>query len=260
MGIVPGSALQVEGGRTLPDPESLRGMDLEALRREAMRCTACPLARTRTQVVFGEGNDKADLLFLGEAPGRQEDTQGRPFVGAAGQVLDRILAAADIARQEVYITNTVMCRPPGNRVPTPEERAACRPFLDAKIREIRPSIVVLLGATAAQSVLGPDLRISRDRGRILEEDGIRYMPTFHPAALLHDPSKKVPVWQDIQKVRDLYRGPGVPSSSRADSTGMDGQDGGSAREEGLSSEPEPEPDPEMKLAPHAVQRRLTWEA
>jgi uracil-DNA glycosylase family 4 len=179
--------------------------DLSALRLRAESCRACPLSRGRNRVVFGEGDPHARLAFVGEAPGEQEDLQGRPFVGAAGQLLDRILAAAGIARSEVYITNTVMCRPPGNRVPTEEERAACRPFFDAKMRLIAPRIVVLLGATAAQSVLGPGVRITRDRGRAVEREGVTYVPTFHPAALLRDPSKKRPVWEDIQRVRDMYR-------------------------------------------------------
>ncbi|MCL6596142.1 MAG: uracil-DNA glycosylase [Firmicutes bacterium] len=179
--------------------------ELAALRQQAEACRACPLSRGRHRVVFGEGDPHARLAFVGEAPGEQEDMQGRPFVGAAGQLLDRILAAAGIARSEVYITNTVMCRPPGNRVPTEEERAACRPFFDAKMRLIAPRIVVLLGATAAQSVLGPGVRITRDRGRPVERQGVTYVPTFHPAALLRDPSKKRPVWEDIQRVRDLYR-------------------------------------------------------
>lgn len=192
-----------EGGA--PTRESLDGLDLAGLGERARACTACPLAETRHAVVFGEGNEKAPLLFVGEAPGQQEDLMGRPFVGKAGQLLDRILEAAGMARAEVFITNTVMCRPPGNRVPRPEERAACRPFFDAKLRRIQPSIVVLLGATAAQSVLGPELRITRDRGRIVERDGVSYMPTFHPAAILRDPAKQPPVVQDLQRVRDLYR-------------------------------------------------------
>lgn len=188
---------------------------LAALRTRAQSCTACPLAERRSHVVFGEGDPGARLMFVGEAPGQQEDAQGRPFVGAAGQLLDRILEAAGIARDEVFITNTVMCRPPGNRVPTDEERATCRPFFDAKMAAIAPSIVVLLGATAAQAVLGPQIRITRDRGRVIERDGVRYVPTFHPAALLRDPAKKRPVWEDMKMVRDMYRelvpGPMVPA-------------------------------------------------
>lgn len=202
----------------MPDAAALRGLGMEGLRQAAETCTACPLARTRHSVVFGEGNEDTDLVFVGEAPGQQEDLQGRPFVGAAGQLLDRILEAAGIVRSEVYITNTVMCRPPGNRVPTPEERSACRPFFDAKLRRIGPKIVVLLGATAAQSILGPDIRITRDRGRIVERDGVQYIPTFHPAALLRDPAKKRPVWQDIQKVRDLYRNARTEGTAEEDAS------------------------------------------
>lgn len=226
----------------MPEPEELAGLTMEDLRRAAEACTACPLARTRHSVVFGDGDEQAVLMFVGEAPGQQEDLQGRPFVGAAGQLLDRILEAAGIARGEVYITNTVMCRPPGNRVPTPEERSACRPFFDAKMRRVGPKIVVLLGATAAQGILGPDLRITGDRGRIVERDGVMYMPTFHPAALLRDPAKKRPVWQDIQKVRDLYREASPGSGSGAGDAGVS------------------PPEPLRGDGPRApVQRHLDWE-
>lgn len=228
--------------------------DLHALREAAQACTACPLAKTRHSVVFGEGDAHARLMFVGEAPGQQEDLAGRPFVGAAGQLLDRILEAAGIRREEVYITNTVMCRPPGNRVPTPEERAACRPFFAAKMAYVRPDLVVLLGATAAQSVLGPEIRITRDRGRIVERDGIRYLATFHPAALLRDPSKKRPVWLDIQRVRDLYRAlPPRAQETRETATGGDvAVTGGGSPSDAVSGPGSAVPRP-------VVQRRLEWE-
>jgi len=233
---------------------SLEARDLGALRAAAQTCTACPLAKTRHTVVFGEGDERARLVFVGEAPGQQEDVAGRPFVGAAGQLLNRILEAAGIRREEVYITNTVMCRPPGNRVPTPEERAACRPFFTAKMAHIRPDLVVLLGATAAQSILGPDIRITRDRGRIVERDGIRYMPTFHPAALLRDPSKKRPMWLDIQRVRDLYRA--LPPRSEDEAPVA-------AHATAVLSDPGSEDhlvlDPPRAAPRPAVQRRLEWE-
>ena len=202
---------------------SADGTALGDLRRQADACTACPLAQTRTRVVFGEGDPHARLLLVGEAPGQQEDLQGRPFVGAAGRLLDRILEAVDIAREEVFITNTVMCRPPGNRVPTDAERATCRPYFDRKMVLSAPRIVVLLGATAARQVLGPEVRITRDRGRPVERDGVTYVPTFHPAALLRDPEKKRPVWEDMKRVRDLYRAlpplsgpvPAAPAANQA---------------------------------------------
>jgi uracil-DNA glycosylase len=178
---------------------------LAVLRRQAALCTACTLAQGRQSVVFGEGDPHARLMFVGEAPGQQEDLQGKPFVGAAGQLLDRILEAVGIARSEVFITNTVMCRPPHNRVPTDVERATCRPYFERKMALIQPRIVVLLGATAAQQVLGPEVRITRDRGKPVERDGVTYVPTFHPAALLRDPDKKRPVWEDMKRVRDLYQ-------------------------------------------------------
>jgi uracil-DNA glycosylase family 4 len=217
-------------------PGGAGGDALSVLRRQAAGCTACPLAQGRHSVVFGEGDPHARLMLVGEAPGQQEDEQGRPFVGAAGQLLDRILAAADIARGEVFITNTVMCRPPGNRVPTEEERATCRPYFDRKMALIRPRLVVLLGATAAQQVLGPDVRITRDRGRPVERDGVTYVPTFHPAALLRDPAKKRPVWEDMQRVRDMYRSlpdapppPSAPAGASGAERAPDALEAASAR-------------------------------
>jgi uracil-DNA glycosylase family 4 len=184
--------------------------DLSQLRRAALACTRCPLAAGRTQVVWGEGPEDARLMLVGEGPGATEDATGRPFVGAAGQLLDRILDAAGFARQEVYITNTVLCRPPGNRAPTDAEVEACRPYLQARLEVIRPDLVVLLGASAARAVLGPQTRISRDRGRVVDRNGQRFLATFHPAALLRDPSRKRAVWEDFQVARDLVRGRSAP--------------------------------------------------
>lgn len=215
---------------------------LAVLRRQAGGCTACPLSRARQSVVFGEGDPHARLMFVGEAPGEQEDLQGRPFVGRAGQLLDRILGAADIDRAEVFITNTVMCRPPDNRVPTDAERATCRPYFERKLALIRPSIVVLLGSTASQQVLGPELRITRDRGRPVERDGVTYVPTFHPAALLRDPAKKRPVWEDMKRVRELYRALG-PRPAAADPAGA------GARRPTVEAPPPPAPVPAQARLP-----------
>jgi uracil-DNA glycosylase family 4 len=142
------------------------------------------------------------LCFVGEGPGREEDKQGRPFVGAAGQLLDRILVSVGLDRGEVYITNVVKCRPPGNRMPNPDEVEACSPYLYAQIRKINPSIIVCLGALAARTLIDKNARITRIRGEWHEKDGILIMPTFHPAALLRDPSKKRPVWEDMKKVKE----------------------------------------------------------
>lgn len=164
-------------------------------------CQACRLCDARTQVVPGEGNPRADVLFIGEGPGREEDALGRPFVGAAGRLLEKMLHAIDLTRDDVYITNAVKCRPPENRVPEPDEVAACLPYLRAQTALIRPRIIVLLGASAGKAILGDALRITRDRGQWTERKGVWIMPTFHPAALLRDETKKRPCWSDLQQVR-----------------------------------------------------------
>ena len=152
---------------------------------DASTCTRCRLAETRTQVVFGVGDPQADLMFIGEGPGFHEDRQGIPFVGAAGQLLDKLLAGAGIPREDVYINNTVMCRPPGNRDPRPDETDACRPWLDERIDLIDPAVIVTLGNWATRYVLGPNVSISRVRGQRFEWRGRTVIPTFHPAAILH---------------------------------------------------------------------------
>lgn len=177
--------------------------DLEELEKECKTCRKCDLRAGCTQVVFGEGNPHAKLMFVGEGPGQQEDIQGRPFVGAAGQLLDKILAAVGIRRDEVYIANVVKCRPPGNRLPTSEEAEACLPHLRAQIRAIKPKIIVCLGALATQTLIDKRARITRVRGNWFEKNGIMYMPTFHPAALLRDETKKRPVWEDMKKVKEM---------------------------------------------------------
>ena len=164
-------------------------------------CAKCGLQANRTNVVFGEGNPKAKIMFVGEGPGRDEDIQGRPFVGAAGQLLDKILESIGLSRDEVYITNVVKCRPPKNRMPTPEEVSSCRPYLDAQIKRINPAIIVCLGALATKTLIDEKAKITRMRGTWHKKDGILYMPTFHPAALLRDPAKKRSVWEDMKKVR-----------------------------------------------------------
>lgn len=178
----------------------------EQLKEACLKCHACGLRAGATQVVFGRGNPKAEIMFVGEAPGKQEDEMGQPFVGAAGNLLDKIFAAAGIERDEVFVTNVAKCRPPNNRFPRPEEVSACRTFLDAQIKLIQPLIIVCLGALAAQTLINPQVKITRIRGQWFERDGIKIIPTFHPAALLRDPSKKRPVWEDFQELMRVYKG------------------------------------------------------
>jgi len=180
-------------------------LTLSDIRREMGDCRACGLARGRQNIVFGEGNEAAALMLIGEGPGADEDRQGRPFVGAAGQLLDRILAAVDIRREEVYIANVVKCRPPGNRAPEPAEAAACLPWLFKQVETVWPSIIVLLGASAFKYLIGGKGSITAARGNWLTtKSGIAVMPTYHPAALLRNPSWKKPVWEDFQKVKERY--------------------------------------------------------
>ncbi len=179
-------------------------MDLQQLEQQVKSCTACPLAETRIHTVFGKGSENAAVLFIGEGPGADEDKQGVPFVGRAGQLLDRIIAASDLPMDDVYICNVVKCRPPGNRVPNPVETAACAHFWQQQIQLVDPLIVVCLGATAVQALVDPKAKITQIRGTWIERENYRIMPTFHPAALLRDESKKRPVWEDMKQVRDYY--------------------------------------------------------
>lgn len=178
---------------------------LEALAREAGECTRCRLRGQATQVVFADGDTQAELMFVGEGPGAEEDKQGLPFVGAAGQLLNRILEAAEIKRSEVYIANIVKCRPPGNRLPQKDEVEACLPYLLRQIELVSPKILVCLGLLATQVLIDPKIRVSVARGNWFARGEIRVMPTFHPAALLRDPAKKRPVWEDMKQIRDSYR-------------------------------------------------------
>lgn len=175
-------------------------LPLAAIAEEARRCTACPLHRGRTQVVVGAGNPGARLMFIGEGPGREEDSRGEPFVGAAGKLLDKMIVAMGTRRQDVYIANAVKCRPPNNRNPEPDELDACRPFLLRQIDAVRPQVLVLLGRVAAQSLLSTTAPLSRLRGRFQEFDGIPVMCTYHPAFLLRQPENKRQAWEDLQMV------------------------------------------------------------
>ena len=164
-------------------------------------CEKCRLCQTRKHVVLGEGDPHAALMFSGEGPGQQEDETGRPFVGAAGQLLDRMLAAIGLTRAQVYICNIVKCRPPQNRVPEPDERAACLDYLRQQVALVRPKVIVCLGSTPTRALLGEDMRITRDRGTWQLRKGVWFMPTFHPAALLRDQDKKRPAWEDFKAIR-----------------------------------------------------------
>ncbi|MGQ9897532.1 MAG: uracil-DNA glycosylase [Acidobacteriota bacterium] len=180
---------------------------LDAIRADLGDCQRCKLATCRTNIVFGEGAPQASLVFVGEGPGADEDATGRPFVGRAGQLLDKIIAAMGLRREDVYICNVVKCRPPENRTPEPDEVAACVGFLHRQLAVIRPRVIVALGASAASALLGdPKLGgISKIRGRFQDYRGIPLMPTFHPAYLLRAPDKKREVWEDIKQVMALLR-------------------------------------------------------
>jgi DNA polymerase len=173
---------------------------LAAIREDIGDCTRCKLHAGRTNIVFGVGNPESPLMFVGEGPGADEDQQGIPFVGRAGQLLTQIIKAMGYERDAVYIANIVKCRPPGNRAPEPDEIAACQPFLRRQIEAIKPHVIVALGSTAAQALLGTTQPISRLRGRFHDLDGVRVMPTFHPSYLLRTPSAKREVWEDMKVV------------------------------------------------------------
>ena len=173
---------------------------LAQIRADVGDCTRCKLSATRKSIVFGVGDPGAPLMFVGEAPGEQEDLRGEPFVGRAGELLDRMIEAMGWTRDTVYITNTLHCRPPGNRTPQPDELAACAPFLTAKLQSIAPRIIVALGRPAANQLLGRDAPISALRGKFHERHGARVMPTFHPAYLLREPDRKRDAWDDLKLV------------------------------------------------------------
>jgi DNA polymerase len=180
---------------------------LEALRTEigplCDRCKLCSLGRR--QVVFGVGNPQAALMFVGEAPGADEDIQGEPFVGRAGQLLTKIIEAIELRREDVYIANVIKCRPPGNRNPEPDEVIACQPFLFRQIDVVQPKVIVALGKFAAQTLLSTDTPITRLRGRVHPFRNALLVPTFHPAYLLRSPDKKRETWEDMKLVRSLLR-------------------------------------------------------
>ena len=185
-------------GQPVLDPAAKR-RELQVLEEQVSGCTRCPeLAATRTQTVFGVGSPDAELCFLGEAPGADEDAQGEPFVGAAGQLLNRIIAACGMKREEVYICNVLKCRPPGNRAPLPNEVANCKGYLERQLELIRPKFICALGAVAAQNLLNTTLSIGKLRGRFQDYQGIPVLCTYHPAYLLRNPASKRDVWEDMK--------------------------------------------------------------
>src|SRR2546426_2984200 len=173
---------------------------LQAIREDLGDCQRCKLAPSRKNIVFGSGNPRAELMFVGEAPGADEDDQGLPFVGRAGQLLTKIIESMGMKREDVYIANVVKCRPPENRTPLPDEIATCSPFLFQQILAIRPRVIVCLGTPATQTVLSTRDTITRLRGTFHDLEGFRVMPTFHPAYLLRNPAAKREVWDDMKKV------------------------------------------------------------
>ncbi len=177
---------------------------LEELYEHIHTCTVCPLGLTRTNFVFGTGNPRAEIVVIGEAPGAEEDARGEPFVGAAGQLLTRMLAAIGLQREEVYICNILKCRPPGNRRPLPQEVASCRPYLWKQLELIQPAFLLVLGATAASALLEREHKIAELRGRPIPLQGMLMVVTYHPAALLRNPQWKRPAWEDLQLLRQLY--------------------------------------------------------
>ncbi len=182
-------------------PESIE--TIEEIRLDIGNCTRCTLCESRIKIVHSDGNREANLMFVGEAPGANEDAEGRPFVGKAGQLLNKIIESIGLKREDVFIGNVNRCRPPQNRQPTPLEAATCKPFLLREISVVRPKVIVVLGNTATQNLLGTKVGITKLRGEFQDYFGVKVMPTFHPAYLLRDPSKKRETWEDMKKVRDF---------------------------------------------------------
>ena len=174
--------------------------ELEQLKKQVEICNKCKLCNTRNNTVFGEGNINTKIMFIGEGPGADEDAQGRPFVGKAGKLMNNAFEGLGIDRNNIYIANVVKCRPPQNRTPQSDEIEACIYYLKKQILLIKPEIIVLMGNTALKSVFGNEYSITKQRGKIIEKNGIKYIPTFHPAALLRDEKKKIDFWNDLKKV------------------------------------------------------------
>ncbi len=177
---------------------------LEELKEITHNCRKCRLSKGRTNVVFGQGNPKAHIMFIGEGPGRDEDLRGEAFVGAAGKLLTKAIEAIGLKREDVFIANIVKCRPPNNRNPQEDEIQSCIPYLRWQVKLIKPKIIVCLGSIAAKNIIDKNLKITRQRGEWIEKKGYKIMPTFHPAALLRDESKKKPFWEDFKEIKKEY--------------------------------------------------------
>ncbi len=173
---------------------------LNEINDEVKKCTKCNLCKNRTNTVFGVGNENADIMFIGEGPGADEDREGEPFVGKAGKLMNQAFQGLGISREKIYIANIVKCRPPNNRNPEKEEASACLNYLRNQVILVKPKIIVLLGSVALKNILGDNYGITASRGKWIEKKGILYMPTFHPAALLRDDSKKIDFWNDLELV------------------------------------------------------------
>ena len=210
--------LSAETRRQAPasSPHPSERLTLEEIREQLGDCRRCKLHRTRKTIVFGEGNTQATLMFVGEGPGFDEDVQGRPFVGRAGQLLTKIIQSIGLQRSEVYIANIVKCRPPQNRNPEPEEIDACHPFLVKQIEAIQPRIICALGTFAAQTLLKTSTKITALRGQVFELDGIKLIPTYHPAFLLRNPGKKREVWEDMKRILEFLRQSEEPNHPAGD--------------------------------------------
>ncbi|MFH1058493.1 MAG: uracil-DNA glycosylase [Pseudomonadota bacterium] len=202
----PATAPSAPAAAPRPEPAGLRP-SLTSVRTELGECIRCGLSQARRHIVFGTGPQDARVMLIGEAPGEKEDERGEPFVGPAGHLLDKMLAAMGLGRAEVYITNLVKCRPPNNRDPRPEEAAACRPFLEGQLAAIAPRAILTLGRPAAQALLATDAPISALRGRWHDLGGIPLLPTFHPAFLLRSPERKAEAYADLKELRRFLAGP-----------------------------------------------------
>ena len=174
-----------------------------SLKEECMNCRKCGLCETRTNVVFGQGNPAAELMFIGEGPGETEDLTGLPFVGRSGKLLDKFIEAIGYSREDVFIANMVKCRPPQNRDPKPEEMELCLDYLRRQVKLINPKLIVCLGRVAASRLISPDIKVTKEHGRVFEKGGYKFMATFHPAALLRNPNQKPEAFEDFLKIREI---------------------------------------------------------
>lgn len=196
--------IDIFGNESIKREEWEFSESLDELNSKINTCLKCGLGKTRTHFVFGVGNPKADIVVIGEAPGADEDAQGEPFVGRAGQLLNKILEATGFQREEVFICNILKCRPPGNRNPAPDEVELCRPYLEKQLKLVNPKLILLLGKVASESLLKTKEPLNKLRGKIHDYKGWKVMITFHPAALLRNPNWKRPAWEDMQQFRTLY--------------------------------------------------------